>query len=303
MLNKMTGRLKRTLREMWKHRQLYILMAPFLLVFTMFIIAPIVSSVYLSFTNFNMLESPSFNRLDNYIRMFLDDDVFLIAVRNTLIFAVLTGPLSYFLCFFLAWMINDLPPKFRWVLTILFYSPALASNIFYIWTYIFSGDMYGLINSTLIRMGFIMEPIQWLTNANYVMGVIIIVQLWMSLGTGFLAFIAGLQSVDISLYEAGAIDGICNRWQQLWYITLPVMKPMLMFGAVMQISTSFSVSTVPMTLAGFPSTDNAAATVVSHMIDHGILRYEMGYASAIAVMLFLVMVLSKQAISKLLEQD
>ncbi len=300
----MTTSAKRPLlREIWKNRTLYLMMAPFLIVFTVLIILPILSSIVLSFTNFNMLQTPSFVKLENYIRMFLDDDVFLIAVRNTLIFAVLTGPVSYFMCFFLAWMINDLPPKFRWVLTLLFYSPALASNIFYIWTYIFSGDMYGLINSVLIRLGLIMEPVQWLTDSRTIMPVIIIVQLWMSLGTGFLAFIAGLQSVDVSMYEAGAIDGIRNRWQQLWYITLPVMKPMLMFGAVMQISTSFSVSTVPMTLAGFPSTDNAAATVVSHMIDHGILRYEMGYASAIAVVLFIVMIIFKAAISKLLEQD
>ena len=299
----MTSAKRTLLREIWKNRTLYLMMAPFLIVFTVLIILPILSSIVLSFTNFNMLQTPSFVKLENYIRMFLDDDVFLIAVRNTLIFAVLTGPVSYFMCFFLAWMINDLPPKFRWVLTLLFYSPALASNIFYIWTYIFSGDMYGLINSVLIRLGLIMEPVQWLTDSRTIMPVIIIVQLWMSLGTGFLAFIAGLQSVDVSMYEAGAIDGIRNRWQQLWYITLPVMKPMQMFGAVMQISTSFSVSTVPMTLAGFPSTDNAAATVVSHMIDHGILRYEMGYASAIAVVLFIVMIIFKAAISKLLEQD
>jgi len=291
------------LKEIWKYRHMYLLMLPFLAMFTVFIIIPIISSVVLSFTDFNMLQSPAFTGPNNYIRMFLDDDVFVVAVKNTLVFAVLTGPVSYFLCFFLAWMINDLPAKFRWILTLLFYAPALASNVFYIWTYIFSGDMYGLINSTLIRLGLIMEPIQWLTDAIYVMFVIILVQLWMSLGTGFLAFIAGLQSVDVSLFEAGAIDGIKNRWQQLWYITLPVMKPMLMFGAVMQISTSFSVSTVPMTLAGFPSTDNAAATVVSHMIDHGILRYEMGYASAIAVVLFIVMVLFKNAIGKLLGQD
>ncbi len=295
---------KRSLgREIWKNRQKYVLMMPFLVVFSIFVIVPILTSVALSFTDFNMLQTPRFTGLSNYIRMFLDDDVFVIAVRNTLIFAVLTGPLSYFLCFFLAWMINDLPPRFRWVLTLLFYAPALASNIFYIWTYIFSGDMYGLVNSTLMRLGLLMEPIQWLTDSKYIMAVIIIVQLWMSLGTGFLAFIAGLQSVDSNMYEAGAIDGVRNRWQQLWYITLPVMKPMLMFGAVMQISASFSVSTVPMTLAGFPSTDNAAATVVSHMIDHGILRYEMGYASAIAVVLFVVMVLFKQVISRILQQD
>lgn len=290
-------------REIWKNRQKYVLMLPFLIVFFVFVIVPILTSVALSFTDFNMLQTPRFTGASNYIRMFLDDDVFVIAVRNTLIFAVLTGPLSYFLCFFLAWMINDLPPRFRWVLTLLFYAPALASNIFYIWTYIFSGDMYGLVNSTLMRLGLLMEPVQWLTDSKYIMVVIIIVQLWMSLGTGFLAFIAGLQSVDSSMYEAGAIDGVRNRWQQLWYITLPVMKPMLMFGAVMQISASFSVSTVPMTLAGFPSTDNAAATVVSHMIDHGILRYEMGYASAIAVVLFVVMVLFKQVISRILQQD
>ncbi len=298
--NRYPGGLK---REIWRNKEKYILMAPFLLVFFIFIIIPIACSLVLSTTNFNMLETPKFIGLDNYVRMFLDDTVFIGAVKNTLLFALLTGPVSYLLCFILAWFINDLPPKIRWVMTLLFYAPTLANNIFYIWMYIFSDDMYGLVNSTLIQWGILMEPIQWLTDPQYTMGVIIIVQLWMSLGTGFLAFIAGMQSVDTSMYEAGAIDGIRNRWQQLYYITIPSMKPLLMFGAVMQISTSFSVSVVPMTLAGFPSTDNSAATVVSHIIDHGILRYEMGYASAIAIVLFAVMMLIKQAISKLLVDE
>ena len=288
------------LREMWVNREKYILLFPYAIFFIIFVIIPIISAFILSFTSFNMLQKPKFIGVSNYIRLFLDDEVFLKATKNTLIFSFVTGPISYFLSLILAWFINELSPKVRAFMTLVFYAPTLAGNIFFIWTYLFSGDMYGLINSVLLRTGFIMEPVQWLTDPRYIIGVVILVQLWLSLGAGFLAFIAGLQSIDKSMYEAAAIDGVKNRWQELWHVTLPSMKPILLFGAVMQIAASFSVSAVPMALAGFPSTDDAAATVVSHIIDHGTLRYEMGYACSIATVLFVVMVLFKMAITSLL---
>lgn len=237
----------------------------------------------------------------NYMRMFFDDDVFLIAVKNTMIFALFTGPISYFLCFLFAWLINEMRPKLRAVCTTVFYAPALSGQAFTVWLFIFSSDQYGIINGALMRMGFLNEPIAWLSDPAYNMTVLILVQLWMSLGTGFLAFIAGLQSIDTSLYEAAAIDGIRNRFQELWHVTLPSMVPQLVFGAVMQIISSFSVAEVSMRLAGFPSVEYSAETVVTHIIDYGTLRFEMGYASAMAGFLFIVMLLSQKAITKLLQ--
>ncbi|NCU25250.1 sugar ABC transporter permease [Candidatus Nomurabacteria bacterium] len=294
---------KKLLNEIWINRHKYVLIMPYAVLFAVFVIVPIISALILSFTNFNMLETPEFIGVANYLRMFLDDDVLIKAVKNTVIFAFITGPISYMMSLLLAWFINELSSKTRSVLTLVFYAPTLAGNVFFIWMYIFSGDAYGLVNSWFLRLGITMEPVQWLTDPKYIMFIIILVQLWLSLGAGFLAFIAGLQSVDRGLYEAGALDGIRNRWQELWHITLPSMKPILLFGAVMQIAATFSVSGVPMTLAGFPSTDDAAATVVSHIIDHGTLRFEMGYASAIATGLFVVMILTKMIIGNLLSSN
>jgi ABC-type sugar transport systems, permease components len=213
----------------------------------------------------------------------------LTAVKNTFLFAAITGPVSYFACFIFAWLINELPPKLRALITLLLYAPSISGNAFLIWQIMFHSDSYGYINAFLIRWGFIVEPIQWLQDTRYMLAIIMIVQLWLSLGTAFLAFIAGLQGIDRTLYEAGAVDGIKNRWQELWYITLPSMRPQLMFGAVIQITTSFAVAEVSVYLAGFPSTDYAAHTIVTHLMDYGTIRFEMGYASAIATVLFCIM--------------
>ena len=231
---------KRSLfQEICRNWQNYMLMAPFLLMFFLFTLLPILVSIGLSFTYFNIFSLPTFTGWDNYLRMFLDDDIFLIAIRNTLLFAVITGPISYLLCFFFAWMINDFRPGMRSVITTIFYAPVLSGVTYTMWAFIFSPDSYGILNGLLIRFNLIKEPIGWLTDSTYTLGVVIVVQLWLSLGTGFLAFIAGLQGVDTGLYEAGMLDGIHNRFQEMWYITLPCMKPQLLFGAVMQIVTSF----------------------------------------------------------------
>lgn len=280
----------------------YLMMAPFLIIFTIFTVVPVLSSCLLSFTYFNMLQFPKWAGFTNYIRLFLEDDVFLIAVKNTLIFAFITGPLSYFLCFIFAWFINELPRKIKSFMTLIFYAPALAGPIA-IWLVILSGDKYGYLNGFLINFGFLQDPIQWLTDVKYDFGAVVVVQLWLSLGTSFLAFLAGFKTVDNTLYEAGAIDGIRNRFQELVYITIPTMKPQMLFGAVMAIASAFAVGQVPMELCGFPSTDYSVHTIVNHIHDYGSIRYEMGYASAIAFLLCVVMIITKNFISKLLRTD
>ena len=289
--------------RIYRYRESYLLVAPYLILFIVFIVVPVFTAIVLGFTSFDMVNTPVFTGFANYSRLFLEDDVFTIAIKNTLIFAFITGPISYFAALVLAWFINELRPALRSFMTLIFYAPSIAGSAYVIWQFIFSGDRYGLVNGFLINAGFLQESIQWLTDPKYNLGVIIVVQIWMSLGAGFLAFIAGLQSVDRSLYESGAIDGIKNRWKELWHITLPAMKPQLMFGAVMQISISFAVSDVCMQLAGFPSTDYSAHTVVTHILDMGTLRYEMGYASAIAVVLFVVMIFTKSLIGAVLKED
>ena len=285
-----------------KSKHYYILMAPYTILFLTFTIIPVFMSLGISFSYFNLLEPPKFVGLDNYIKLFLDDEIFIIALKNTLILAVVTGPVSYLLAFVFAWLINELGPKLRSFLTLVFYAPSISGNAFLMWLLIFSGDVHGYANAFLIRYGFINNPIQWLKDPDYMMMVIIVVQLWLSLGVSFLAFIAGLQSVDKTLYEAGAIDGIKNRWQELWFITLPSMKPQLMFGAVMQITTSLAIAQVSMQLVGFPSIQYAGHTIVTHLIDYGTVRYDLGYASAIATILFLIMIVTNLIVRQILRK-
>lgn len=291
-----------TLKEMKKNRAGYIMIAPFFIMFFVFTVVPVFLSMILSFTSFNLLEWPKFVGLDNYIRLFLDDDIFLTAIQNTLIFAVITGPVSYLLSLFVAWFINELPPRMRAFVTLIFYAPSIAGSMYQIFGIFFSSDRYGYVNALLIEFNFITEPIQFFQNAKYVMPLCIIVALWTSLGTTFLSFIAGLQIVDHSLYEAGALDGVKNRWQELWYITLPSMKEQLMFGAVMSITGSFGFGGIVTALAGFPSVDYCAWTIMHHLEDYGGQRFEVGYSSAIATILFLMMIGSNMLIKKLLSK-
>lgn len=277
-----------------------LLLLPFLALFFLFTVLPIISSVVLSFTSYDMINFPKFNGVQNYVRLFLYDDIFKIALKNTLIFAVITGPVGYALCFFLAWFINELPRVPRSIVSFIFYSPALVGNVYFIWQYIFSADTYGLANGFLLKYGLITEPIIWLKDAKYALAIVIVVQLWMSLGVSFLANISGLQNVGTELYEVGAIEGIRNRWQEAWYVTLPSMKSILLFSAVMQIQAAFSVSAVATALTGNPSTNYITHTIVTHMHDYGTTRYEMGYASAISVFLFALMAITRYVIGKLL---
>ena len=288
--------------EMYRYRVCYLFLAPYAIVFGLFFVAPLVISVFYSFTYFNILEPPRFIGLRNYINLLLGDDVFLIAMKNTFIMAAITGPIGYIAAFLFAWFINELPRYIRAFVTLVFYAPSISGAVYMIWALIFSGDAYGYINGLLMNLGILDQPVLWLTDPRYMMPVMLIVILWMSLGAGFLAFIAGLSTIDVSLYEAGLVDGITNRWQELWYITLPNMKGMLMFGAVMAITQSFGVADVTVALAGFPSTDYAVHTVVNHLIDYGAIRFEMGYASAIATILFFTMILCNSAIQKMLRR-
>ena len=294
------SKLRWTWEEMKNNKTAYFMLAPFFLLFIIFTVLPVFLSMVLSLTDFNMLEMPNWKGVTNYTRLFLEDDIFLLACQKTLIFAAITGPVSYLLSLLIAWFINELPPKIRAVVTLVFYAPSISGQVYLIWKTLFSSDSYGWVNATLIDLGVISEPILWFENADYVMPLCIVVALWTSLGTAFLSFIAGFQTIDRSMYEAAAVDGIKNRWQELWYITLPTMRPQLMFGAVLAITNSFGFGAVVDALCGFPSVDYAAHTIMHHLNDYGGQRYEVGYASAIAVVLLVIMFASNIIIKRAL---
>jgi len=283
-----------------KNKMCYLFLAPYAILFIVLSILPICMSIFYGFTYYNILEPPRFIGMQNYINLILQDEVFLTSVKNTFVIAVIVGPVGYILSFLFAWFINELPKWLRAVAVVVFYAPSIAASAYSVFTVIFRGDNYGWFNSILMEVGIIEAPRLWLLDPTYMMTIVIIVSLWMSMGTGFLSFVAGFQGIDRSMYEAGYVDGVRNRWQELYHITLPSMKPMLLFGAVMSITSAFNVSDVPRMLCGYPSTDYAVRTIVTHLFDYGFSRFEMGYASAIATLLFLVMVLSKKAISALL---
>jgi multiple sugar transport system permease protein len=266
----------------------YLFLSPFLVLFTVFTVVPVLDSIRLSFTYYNMLQPARWIGLTNYKILFLDDDIFIKAIQNTFIFSIVTGPVSYVLSFMLAWVINQL--RGRSLFAFAFYVPSITSSIALsvVWLYIFSGDRYGMLNHWLLNWGIISEPVLWVDNPKTILPVIIVVSLWMSMGTGFLVFLAGLQNVPKDLYEAGAIDGIRNKFQELWYITIPFMKPQMLFGAVNAIVASFGVFDIAVAMAGMPSPNYAGHTIISHLYDYAFIRFELGYASSIAVVLFVV---------------
>lgn len=279
---------------------MFVMLSPFLIIFFVFTILPILTSITLSFTNFDLISMPKFAGVENYKRMIAEDTVFSTVVKNTLVFAIISGPIGFLLSFLLAWFVNEFTPKVRTFLSFLFYAPSLVGNAYFIWKVAFSGDSYGYVNALLLSLGVITEPIIWLKNASYLMPIIIMVQLWQSMGISFLSNISGLQNVSGELYEAGAIDGIRNRWQELRYITLPSMQHMLLFSAVMQIQSSFSVSAIAIEFAGYPSVEHSVDTIVSYLADVATVRFEMGYAAAISVVLFIMMALTRLVVGKVL---
>lgn len=302
---------KKNFRKEYLHRQFvlakqnragYVLMAPYMLIFFVFTVIPVILTIILSFTQYNVLQLPTFVGWKNYKELFINDEVFLIALKNTVIFAVITGPIGYMLSFFASWVINDFPPAVKGILTFVFYVPTISGTVYTIWSIIFSSDMYGYVNSLLMRLGIISNPIEWFSTDKYILPLIIVVQLWMSMGSGFLVMRAGTAAVDEQYYEAAAIDGVKNRFQEVFYITIPLMAPHLITAAVLQITAMFSNVGASIALAGFPSTNYAGHLLMTHLMDYNTYRVERGYASAISVVLFIMMVSLNRLIIKGLQK-
>lgn len=275
-----------------KDGRAYLLLSPYILLFSTFILVPVLIAVYLSFTYFDVINKPDFTGLLNYITLFTQDEVFLkYVLPNTFLYALIVGPGGYVLSFLLAWMLAQIQPIPRTVLALCIYTPSMLGQVFIgvIWKTIFSGDQSGWVNSLLLQWGLIDTPIQFLLTKDYFMLIMIVVSLWSAMGIGFLAMISGILNIDQELYEAAYVDGLKNRFQEIIYITVPSMKPQMLFGAVMAIVNAFNMGWIGVTLSGAnPTPEYSGQLITNHIDDYGFIRYEMGYAAAISVILLLI---------------
>jgi multiple sugar transport system permease protein len=265
---------------------------PYWSLFLIFIILPVIAAFYLSFTYFNAIETPRFVGINNYIELITTDTVFMqYVLSNTLRFALIVGPFGYIMAFLLAWMLAQVPAIPRTILAIILYSPSLTMGVAMaaMWRIIFSGDANGYLNAILLSNNLILEPLQFLQSPEYLMTIMIVVSLWSSMGVGFLAMLAGVLNIDQTLYEAAYMDGVKNRAQEIIYITIPSMKPQLLFGAVMAVVSTFQAGMIGVQLAGSnPTPQYAGQLIVNHIEDFGFIRYMMGYAAAVSVVLLII---------------
>ena len=277
------------------NRTTVIFLLPYVSMFCIFIVLPVLVAIFLSFTYFNGVSEIQFTSFNNYIFIFTQDQYFMRTILpNTILFAIIVGPGGYVLSFLLAWVLSQLPKLPRTIMTLIVYSPSMTSGIAMtvLWKIIFSGDEQGYLNSILLRLDMISEPIQWLQSGDYLMPVMIIVTLWGSMGVGFLAMLSGILSINRELYEAAYLDGISNRFQEIVYITVPAMKNQMLFGAVMAIVNAFSAGAIGVQLTGSNPTPNyAGQLIVNHIDDYGILRRELGMSAALSVILLIIVYL------------
>ncbi len=285
----------------------YLFLLPYLVLFVVFIVVPIIAAIALSFTNYNAIQKPDFNGVLNYINLLTQDDVFMQKVLpNTCIFAFIVGPVGYVLSFLLAWMLAQISKVPRTILALLIYSPSLTAGVAMavVWKIIFAGDQMGYVNYFLMEFGFTVEPILFLTDGKYLLLIMIIVSLWSSMGVGFLAILAGILNIDTQVYEAASIDGLRNRFQEMFYITIPMMKPQMLFAAVMAVVNTFSVGAIGVQLSGSNPTPNyGGQLIVNHIEDYGFIRYEMGYASAVSLVLLVAIYFISRFARRLFKDD
>ena len=281
----------------------FILLAPYGFLFILFIIIPVCAAIGRSFTYFNTIQPPSFLGLKNYINLFTNDSVFMqYVLPNTLMYSVFVGVGGFILSFFMAWSLAQLTKIPRTILTIIIYSPSMTGGVLLstMWSVIFSGDKRGLLNALLLRLEIIDDPVQWLQSSKYLMPIMILVALWSSMGVGFLAILSGIMNVNQELYEAAYIDGIQNRFQEVIYVTIPAIKPQLMFGAIMTVVNTFKDGGTGVILSGSnPTPDYAGQLIANHIDDYGFVRYEMGYASAVSVVLLVFIYIMSRVVSRL----
>jgi multiple sugar transport system permease protein len=284
----------------------YWFVLPYGIVFFVFVVALIAISASLSFTYYDNIHWPTWVGLRNYVVLFTQDTDFMqYALPTTIKYALIIGPGGYAISFFMAWVLSQITHKARTIIAIILYSPSLTSGVMMsvIWKVVFSGDARGYLNYYLLSLGLINQPVQWLQNTAFLFGIMIFVGIWGSMSVGFLAMLSGILNINKDLYEAAYVDGMKSRWQEIFYITIPSMKPQMLFGAVMAIVGTFNASGLASALSGsYPPPQLAGWLIVDHMVDYGFGRFEMGYASAMSVVLLGVVLIFHRVATRLFSE-
>lgn len=280
------------------HLLAYLFIAPFLICFFVFIVLPCLMAALLAFTSYDAIQFPKFIGFDNFIYMLTRDQVLMkYVIPNTFIFAVIVGPGGYIAQFMLAWLINKIPKSMKIIYIMAIYTPSIAGGVLIsvVWTVFFNPDKLGYLNNFLINIGFITNPIAWTQEKGYLLVIMIIVTLWGSMGVGFLSLFSGMQNVDQQLYEAGEIDGISHDLQKLFYITIPSMKPQMLFSAIMAITGALNAGDIGVQLSGSnPTPDYAGQLIQNHINDFGFARMQLGYATSLSLMVLIVIYVFSQ---------
>jgi len=259
----------------------YIFLTPFVLSFLIFGAYPIVRSMILSLYITSGPEAQQFVGLDNYLHLLQDPD-FWTAFRNTATFALGSILLQLPLSLGLAILLNRRDLRGRNVFRFIFFSPNLMGLVFSALLFmLILAPKFGLLNATLNALFGLPLTTRWLSTPDLVMPALIMVALWLYTGFNMVYFLAALQSVDGELYEAATIDG-AGRWSQFWHVTLPGIKPVLIFVVVLSTIGSFQLFELAFLLLGNGSgPDQAGLTIVMYLYQNGFLGGDLGYAAAI----------------------
>ncbi|NQU95640.1 MAG: sugar ABC transporter permease [Candidatus Omnitrophica bacterium] len=268
----------------------YIFIAPAVLLFLIFVVGPVIASFYWSFTEYDAIHAPKWVGLANYKNIFFNDPRFWKSVRNTCLYTLGVIPLGTALSLLLAIAV-DQQIRFKNFFRAIYFIPSVTSVIALsvIWKWLFAGEKYGLINHILIRVG--LQPVDWLMSPVWTLPAIMIMSIWASLGYNMILFLAGLQTIPKTVYEAADIDG-ANVFDKFWHITLPLLKPFTVFVVIIGFITSFQVFErvyiMTQSELGIGGVLDSALTVVAYLYDMGFRKFKMGYASALGYIVFVV---------------
>jgi multiple sugar transport system permease protein len=260
----------------------YLCISPWLIGFALFVVGPVLGSLGVSLTDWSLLAPPEFVGFENY-QTLAKDPLFWVSIKVTLIYAAVHVPLAIALGFALALLLNQ-NIRFVALWRTVFYLPAVVSGVAValLWLWVFNPEL-GLANRFLGLLG--IPPLGWLLSTQWALPALIIIGLW-NVGGGIVIYLAGLQGIPTELYEAAHIDG-ANSWQRLWSVTVPLMTPVLFFQLVVGMIGAFQVFTNPYVLTnGGPA--NATLFYVLYLYQNAFSFFKMGYASALAWILFLI---------------
>ncbi len=269
--------------EMHKNRSAYFMMTPFFVLFIAFTVLPVIGALPTAFTDFKLPGSAAFAGIENFRDLFIENELFISALKNTLVSFLITGLGGFVLCIFAAWLISPLGKRLKTVFAVILCLPSFLYGAFAVCGIAFGEGMESPLNSALMCLGIITSPVDWLNSTPASFLLMQLSKLWGTFGISFLVTLAGFDEAhgcceNAELYDAARIDGLSNRFGHLIFVTIPVSAPHLALAAVLQIAAALSPGSV------FTTTP-ANMTLTDYMLTMGAGEFDIGMASAVGVLI------------------